>query len=69
MAGEAALIKSGMFFCKKMIREATAVFKRTIDGTFDVEEYIDSGDEDDEDNEEIAISEENEEIIEDDGED
>ena len=52
-----------------MIREVTAVFKRTIDGTFDVEEYIDSGDEDDEDNEEIAISEENEEIIEDDDED
>ena len=66
MAGEAALTKSGMFFCKKMIREATAVFKRTIDGTFDVDEYIDSEVEDDEDDEEIATSEEPEQIVEDD---
>ena len=69
MAGEAALIKSGMFFCKKMIREAIAVFKRTIDGTLDVDEYIDSEDEDQEDDEEIATSEENEEVVEDDNED
>lgn len=67
MAGEAALIKSGMFFCKKMIREAIAVFKRTIDGTFDVDEYMESEDEDDEDDDEEIneTSEENEEILQD----
>ena len=65
MAGEAALIKSGMFFCKKIIREATAVFKRTID-RIDVDEYIDSKVEDDEDDKKIATSEEPEQIVEDD---
>jgi hypothetical protein len=64
MAGEAALIKSGMYFCKKMIREATAVFKRTIDGTLHVDEYVDSEVEDDDDDEATMTSAENEEIVE-----
>ena len=59
MAGEAALLKSGMFFCKRMIREAITVFKGVIEGTFDVDEFIDSEDEDDED---ISENEESEEI-------
>jgi hypothetical protein len=63
MAGEAALVKSGIYFCKKMIREATAVFKGTIDGTLHVDEYVDSEVDDDVDDEDDEAITENEETV------
>ena len=50
MAGEVALLKSGMFFCKGVIKEAITILKPVIEGTMDVDDFFDSGDEENEEN-------------------
>ena len=50
MAGERALLKSGIFFAKLMIKTGATLFKRVIDGTMDELDFSDN--EEDEDGEE-----------------
>ena len=50
MAGERALLKSGIFFAKMMIKTGATLFKRVIDGTMDELDFSDN--EEDEDGEE-----------------
>lgn len=45
-----ALLKSGMFFCKGVIKEAITILKPVIEGTMDVDDFFDSGDEENEEN-------------------
>lgn len=51
MAGETALLKSGIFFCKRMIKEAVNLFKRVVEGKIDELELFDSENEDEDEDE------------------
>ena len=54
IAGETDLMKFGIFFCMNMFKVAVAVFKSMIKGMLNVDEFVDSEDEEDEDGEEIG---------------
>ena len=49
MAGERALLKSGIFFAKLMIKTGATLFKRVIDGTMDELDFSDNEDDNEED--------------------
>ena len=46
MEGENAVIKSGIFFCKTMIKKGATLFKSVLDGSFANLDIDDSEDED-----------------------
>ena len=62
MVGEKALLKRGVFFSKRMVKEAITLFKRVVEGKMDELDFSDSeGEEYDDDDHENVEEEEQEE--------
>jgi hypothetical protein len=63
LEGEKAAVKSGIFFCKSMIKEGVALFKSVLDGSF-ADLDIDDNEDDDQEMDESDIESEVEEDLE-----